>query len=116
VICLSRIAAVGTAIMVAAASSAYAATLLGLGSGDCGSWINNENNPIAAGSQINWILGFLSALDADSRLGVDFLAEQSAAGINLAVHNYCIVHPTGWIEDAAFNVADQLIAQHRRPR
>jgi hypothetical protein len=108
-----RIAAVAGAIIIATTSFAHAVTIMGSGSGDCGSWINNENNPIAASSQIDWILGFLSALVATSSDGIDFLSGQSSAGISLAVHNYCVAHPTGWIENAAFDVANQLIGQHR---
>jgi hypothetical protein len=113
---VSRISAVGTAIMLAATSSTYATTVIGLGSEDCGSWINNENDSIAASSQVNWILGFLSALNATRPDGVDILAGQSGAGIYLAVHNYCVAHPTGWVEDAAFDVANHLSEQHRRPK
>jgi hypothetical protein len=64
VISLRRIAAVSAAIIIAATSIAHAVTIMGSGSGDCGNWINNENNPIAASSQIDWLLGFLSALNA----------------------------------------------------
>jgi hypothetical protein len=102
--------------MIVATSSTFAATVIGIGSGDCGSWINNEINPIVASSQITWILGFLSALDATRPDGIDILAGQSAAGIERAVHNYCVAHPIGWIEDAAFDIANQLSSQHRRPK
>jgi hypothetical protein len=113
VIWLSRVAAVGTVIIVAATSSTYAATIMGTGSGDCGSWIKNENGPITASSQVDWILGFLSALNSTRPDGLDILAGQSYSGIYLAVHNYCAAHPTRWVVDAAFDVANQLANQHR---
>jgi hypothetical protein len=116
VIWVSRTAAVGISIMIAATSSTFATTVIGIGSGDCGSWIDNENKAIAANSQVNWILGFLSALNATRSDGVDILAGQSDAGIYLAIHNYCVAHPTGWVEDAAFDVANQLSNQHRRAK
>lgn len=113
-ISICRIAAVGAGIITTALSSAYATTIIGIGSGDCGSWIANENNPIADSSQVNWVLGFLSALNATRSYGVDILADQSNSGINVAVHNYCVAHPTGWVEDAAIHIANELGNQHRR--
>jgi hypothetical protein len=113
VISLCRIVAVGSAIITAAPSSAYGTTIIGMGSGDCGSWIANENNPIADSSQVNWVLGFLSALNSTRPDGVDILAGQSNSGITLAVHNYCVAHPTHWIEDAVIHITNQLVNQHR---
>jgi hypothetical protein len=109
-----RIAAFGAAIITAAASPTYATTITGIGSEDCGSWISNEDNPISASSQVNWVLGFLSGLNSLRPDGTDILSGQSFKGIYLAVHNYCVAHPTGWVSDAVIEVANQLSAQHRR--
>jgi hypothetical protein len=111
-----RIAAFGAAIIAAAVASpehAAGTTLIGIGIEDCGSWIANEGNPISAANQGTWVLGFLSALNVTRPDTTDILVGQSYNGIYLAIHNYCVANPTGMVENAAFEVANQLGQQRR---
>jgi hypothetical protein len=82
-------------------------TILGSGATSCGKWLAEQNEPFLHRGRRLWVLGYLSGLNKFS--SVDFLKNFEVDGIAAAIDKYCRENPLKDMNDAADDVARQMI-------
>lgn len=76
-----------------------------MGVPSCGEWVNRHSTNDGAAME-EWLLGFLSGLAAGKN--IDLLKKVQKEYLYLWIDNYCQANPSGRVDNAAHDLADQL--------
>ena len=76
-----------------------------MGVPSCVEWVNRHSTNDGAGME-EWLLGFLSGLAAGKN--IDLLKKAQKDYLYLWIDNYCQANPSGHVDNAAHDLADQL--------
>lgn len=92
-------------MVLAAGFSANCNAIQFMGVPSCGEWVNRHSTNDGAAME-EWLLGFLSGLAAGKN--TDLLKNAQKEYLYLWIDNYCHANPSGRVDNAAHDLAEQL--------